>query len=404
MLTGTEYFLINKNSSVPVYGLENWEVYINNIKLLANINLNLIGANKEFSEFYKTIIKRTNSKKMVKYVDFDITDTNLLKKVNQPILKYNTLNKYIFLSETKKRFNNKLIQKEHLNFINVLKNSLDLTTYKNIIDKSTNTDQTDYWQTLYEQILKNKKYQIEYKNLFSYLEYLTQINALNIVSLIYQQNEYFNDFLNHLYINNKNIGEKIFILKMTSLFEKIINLSISEYEYDFFINNFDRYKKLLKEYLTNEDLIKFNTIIEFNKFIDYYNVNKQRNTIFENNILSYIKDNNIHTNKHVTVIVAGGFHSSILNNLKEQNLQYLLITPYSKTNKVTDSYSKVISSTYEQQTLAQIPIMLANSPLVPEHTRDLFLAELTEAFVSVYDETPEEVEKHIRELVRNKWA
>lgn len=406
MLTGTEYFLINQNSSVPVYGLENWEIYLNNIKLLANINFNFKGANKTFSEFYKRIIKRTKSKNLLKYIDFDIQDLKLLKKVNQPILKYNTLNKYIALSETKKRFNNKVIIKEHSSFLNILKNSLNFNNYQDIINKSKKEDQTDYWKALYEQFLKNKKYQLEYKNLFLYLEYFSQINTLNLFSLIYQQNEYFNDFLNYLYINNKKNEEKIFILKMTNLFEKIINLSISEYEYDFFINNFNRYKQLLKIYLTNNDLIEFNTIIEFNKFLEYYNVNKQRNKIFVDHVLSDIplKNDNNYKNKNITIIVAGGFHSSILNNLKEKNLQYLLITPCSKFNKVTDAYSKIVSSTYEQQMLAQIPIMLANNSLVPEQTRDLFLAELTEAFAAVYNESPIVIEEYIRKLVRNKWS
>ena len=406
MLTGTEYFLIKDNPSTPIYGLENWDIYINNIKLLANIKFNFNGANKIFSEFYKIVIERTNAKKILKYIDFDITNKKLLKKVNQPILKYDTLNKYIALSETKKSFDNKTIKKEYINFLNVLKNSLDFTSYKNIIDKVKNEDISDYWQTLYEYFLQNKNYQSEYKKLFSYLEYLSQINSLNIVSLIYQQNEYFNDFLNYLYINKQNIEEKIFIIKMTNLFEKIISLSISEYEYDFFINNFERYKQLLEIYLTNEDLIKFNTIIESNKILEYYKVNKQRNDIFINNILSSVslKNDTVHKNKPVTIVVAGGFHSSILKNLKEKNLQYLLITPYSKTNKITDAYSKIVSSTYEQQMLAQIPAMLANSTLVPEHTRDLFLAELIEAFAAVYDESPIVIEEHIRKLVRNKWA
>ena len=52
MLTGTEYFLIKNNSDVPVYGLEDWETYINNIRLLANINNNLKGSQKVFNDFY----------------------------------------------------------------------------------------------------------------------------------------------------------------------------------------------------------------------------------------------------------------------------------------------------------------------------------------------------------------
>ena len=404
MLTGTEYFLIKNNSSVPVYGLEDWETYINNIRLLANINNNLKGSQKVFNDFYNTVIERTKSKKLIKYVDFDVTDTKLNKKLNQPILKYDTLNNFVFLSDTKKNLNKQNINKEHSKFMGELKSSLDYDKYKDIIDKSKNDDLTEYWQQLYKQFSQKQSYQSQYKNLFSYLNYVLKINSLNMVSLIHQQNEYFNDFLSDLYDKDKNAEEKIFILKMTSLFEKIINLSISEYEYDFFTKNFDRYKELLSFYLTNEDLIKFDVILEFNKFLEYYSVNKERNNIFINNILSSKSTNNKNTDKNITVIVTGGFHSSILNTLKEKNLQYLLITPYSKSNKVTDAYSKIVSSAYEQQTIIQIQMLLANTHLIPEHTKDLFLAELTAAFAEVYDQDPKTVEEHIRKLVRGKWS
>lgn len=406
MLTGTEYFLIKNNSSVPVYGLEDWETYIGNIRLLANINKNLKGAQKVFSDFYDIVIERTKSKNLMKYIDFDINDSKLLKKVNQPILKYDTLNNFLFLSDTKNNLNKKSINNEHSKFLGELKNSLDYDKYRNIIDKTQSDDLTEYWQLLYNQFSQNQSYQIQYKNLFSYLNYILKINSLNMLSLIYQQNEYFNDFLNDLYNKDKNAEEKIFILKMTSLFEKIINLSISEYEYDFFTNNFDRYKELLEFYLTNEDLIKFDAILEFNQFLEYYDVNKKRNQIFTNNILNSqsINKGSSNADKNVTIIVTGGFHSSILNDLREKNLQYLLITPTSKSSKVTDSYSKIISSAYEQQTIIQIQMLLADSPLIPEHTKDLFLAELTAAFAQVYNQEPKIVEEHIRKLVRGKWA
>ena len=136
MLTGTEYFLIKNNSDVPVYGLEDWETYINNIRLLANINNNLKGSQKVFNDFYNTVIERTNSKKLMKYVDFDINDTKIKKKLNQPILKYDTLNNFIFLSDTKKNLNKKSVNSEHLKFVGELKNSLDYDNYKSLIDKT----------------------------------------------------------------------------------------------------------------------------------------------------------------------------------------------------------------------------------------------------------------------------
>lgn len=403
MLTGTEYFLIKSNSDVPIYGLENWETYINNVQLLASINKNFNGSNEFFSQFYKTVIEKTKTKKLLKYIDFDITDSKLLTKINQPVLKYDTLSNYMFLSEIKNNFNKKEIHAEHEKLLKNLKTSLNYESYKNITDFSKKEDLIEYWQLLYKQFETNQEYQTQYKNLFSYLNFILKLNSLNMVSLLYQQNEYFKDFLDDL--NTKDdvvFAEKIFILKMTSLFEKIINLSVSEYEYKFFVNNLDKYKQLLEEYLSIEDIKKYYDILfENNKFLDYYKVNSQRNETFTNNILSSLSSKG---SKNITIVVAGGFHSSILDNLKEKNLQFLMLTPYAKFGKVTDAYSKIVSSTYEQQMLAPVSLFLANSPLVPEHTRALFMEELVEAFVVVYDETPEKIGERITNFSRREWA
>ena len=89
--------------------MEDWETYIGNIRLLANINTNLKASQKIFNEFYNTVIERTKSKKLMKYVDFDINNPKLLNQVNQPILKYETLNNFLFLSDTKSDLNKKNI-------------------------------------------------------------------------------------------------------------------------------------------------------------------------------------------------------------------------------------------------------------------------------------------------------
>lgn len=404
MLTGTEYFILKDTNNVNIYGLENWDIYIENIKRLAKINQNLKNANKMFEKFYNLVLEKTDSKKLLKYIDFDLTNDKLLTKINQPILKYNDLHKYINLSETKKDFNKKTVTKEHQDFLNTLKNSLDYDTYTKIINESKNEDLVHYWNLLYSQFEQNTEYKTEYKNLYSYLIYLYDVNSLNIVSLIYQQNEYFNDFLNFLSTTDEKFEEKLFILKMTDLFKRIINLSITGYEYQFFTNNFDRYELLLAEYLTNFELNEFEVLFKFNQFFDYYNANVLRNQIFVDNILSSIKSDDKSNGKNITVVVAGGFHSSILNVLKEKEIQYIFLTPYSKSNKVTDAYSKIVASTFDNQMLSPIPMLLADTNLVPEHVRSLFLSELIQVVYSVYDKSPEELKKTITKFSRENWA
>lgn len=406
LLTGAEYYISNGNKNIPLYGLEDWKTYLSNIKRAAEIQKNKQYTQDLYKKFNKEIHKRiNNSKELSKYAEFDLTNKKLLKRINLPVLKYESLQQYIQLADTSNKFNSKKIVKEHNSFTSELKAGISFDNYKDIISKSKKDNQYDYYVALYSQFNNNYSYYIsKYENLYSFLEYSIEKEKINTISLISQQNKYFKDYMKSLskLQNDNDKMESIFILKMTNLLGSFLNLTISEEEYDYFIENYEKYINLLPRYLSEDYEYTYEDLFDNDDFFDYHQINKDRNNIFVKNIKSLVKNNNA-LNKKITVVVAGGFHTAVLEGLKENNISYLLITPFVGENANNENYNNIISSTindkFLQQALSPIPLMLANSSDIPEGTRLFFFQKLVETLAET-NTSPEAIKQAISTLSR----
>ncbi|MGE4385493.1 MAG: metallophosphoesterase [Endomicrobiaceae bacterium] len=405
LFTGTEYYVSNKNKNIPLYGLEDWNTYLSNIKRAAEIQKNRNYIQNLYENFNKEIHKKVkNSANLAKYAEFDLSDNKLLKRINMPVLKYESLQQYLQLADTSHKFNSKQIIKEHNSFITELKTEIPFDRYKDILNKSKKNNQYEYYISLYAEFNTNYSNFInKYKNLYNFLEYSIQKEKINEISLISQQNKYFIDFMKSLSAMQKNSKqESIFILRMTYLLGSFLRLTISEEEYDYFIENYEKYINLLPKYLSGEYEYIYADLFDYDEVFDYHQINKDRNKIFINNIKQLLK-NNHQNDKKITVVVAGGFHTAVLNGLKENGISYLLITPFVEENTNIKNYNSIIASTindnFSKQALSPIPLMLANSSDIPEGTRIFFFQKLVEALAET-DTSPEALKQAISTLSR----
>ena len=403
LFTGTEYYISNDNKDVQVYGLEEWNIYLSNIKRAAEIQQNDEYIQDLYSNLKETILKRIkNSKKLSKYIEFDLTNDKLLRNINQPILKYNMLHQYIQLADISNKLNTKKITKEHNNFIIELQSRIPFDKYKEIINKSKKDNPYEYYLSLYSEFNKEYSYFIaKYANLYNFLEYSLEKEKINTVSLISQQNKYFKDYLKSLStIQDQDKQDSIFVLKMTQLLGLFLKLTISEEEYTYFIENYERYINLLSKYLS-EDYYTYEDLFDNDVIFDYHQINRDRNKIFLNNIKNLLSHKE--QNKKITVVVAGGFHTTVLEGLKENNISYLLITPSVNESTNNNNYNNIILSTldnkFADQALSPIPLMLANSSDIPQGTKIYFLQKLVET-LSETNTSPNVIKQAILKLSR----
>lgn len=394
VLTGPEYYLTQNDTNAKIYGLENWSLYINNIKRNAQILKDKDFLTGTFIDFEKTLFSKIdNLKKMQEYIKFDLSDERLLKVINQPVINYDDLHKYISICNDINTINKKKLNTEYSAFIEDLKNNLDIKEYNSLITDSKKENLTDYYNNLYNKITAQEKYTDKYNELYLFLKYTTEKSGLNFISLISQQNKFFNNYLSS--ISNDRTQQNLFVLKMTQLFKDFLLLSISDEDYNFFINNYERYINLLPSYLA-QDYYDYEDLLFDDTLFEYHKTNIDRNKIFVDNITKSLKEKE-NKNK-LTVVVAGGFHNSISQDLKSKNISYLFITP-NITGQTTNTFYNEIVSSADRSALAPIKIMLANTGLLQNETISVFFEYLVNALASANNYSPENIEKELLSII-----
>lgn len=394
ILTGTEYYLSNYNKNTTVYGLENWDIYLSNIKRAGNILAEKAYNQKVFDKFEKEIhSKLKKSKKLLPYADFDITNPSLLAELKQPILKYDALYNYIELSGQMKEADKSKIQKELAQCLADIKKTSTFDSYKKLISKLRESDYYGYYLELSRHIADNNELKIKYSSLLQFLRYYLAQKNINKFSAVNQKNQYFEDYLNSLRDEVSEYDE-LLILKMTQLFKSFLNLHISEQEYIFFINNYDRYINLIDKKIPGIQG-RYDEIFDTDEIFEYHKLNVERTKIFVENILSLL-DNQTDNSKKITVIISGGFHSSLFEHLKTENISCLMITPEISKQTTENNYDRVLLSTvnndFQNQALANMLLILIKNPLVPQQTKYFFSKQLVSNIIKIYKtDNPEKV-------------
>jgi len=375
LLSAIEYYLLTNNKKIELDGLENWQQYLDNIEKAASILHNKTYKDELYKNFKMVLYKKIPySKTLLKYVDFNITDLKLISKMNQPILQFDSLQRYYHLIKNNNQINLKQVKKEQKQLFELLKTKINFAQYNELINSSSGKNSDKYNKLLYSYLQNDRELQSKYTNLYKYLNNTIRIKELNTLALIEQKNKYFENFINDNSIN-KDIKQKLFILKMTKLFEDFLNLAITEQDYNFFKTNYENYLNLVSKYLSN-DFDKYSNLFYTIDIFSYHDNNIKRNKTFVDSILNSLKQNNSKTN----IVIAGGFHTDVLNELKKHNISYLLITPSVKNDTDNKFYNKVIESTYKfnKQALAKISLMLTGTSNVPSRTTFLYLAKIIE--------------------------
>lgn len=380
LLSATEYYLLTNSKNIEPDGLENWQQYLNNIEKASLILYNKTYKAELYKKFKTSLYKKIPySRTLLKYVNFNITDLKLISKMNQPILQFDSLQKYYHITKNNKQINLNQVKKEQKQLLGLLKTKINFAQYNELINLYSERNSGKYSKLLYSYLQNDRELQNKYNNLYKYLNNAIKIKELNTLSLIEQKNKYFESFINDNYINEKT-RKNLFIIKMTEIFEAFLNLAITEQEYNFFKVNYEKYLNYVSQYLS-EDLDKYSALFYTFDIFNYHDNNINRNKTFVDNILNSL---NNQSNSKTNIVIAGGFHTAVLDELKKRNVSYLLITPSVKNDNDNAFYNEVIESTYKfnNQALAKIPLILAGMLNIPKQTTFLYLTKIIKILAS----------------------
>ena len=332
VLSACEYFTL-LNPEKRINGIEDKKEYIDNLLLLEKIN-----KNKDFNNYIlENIVQQVKVLKQQSILE-KVLSLQILKlnDVNIPN-NFPNLQKYQTVSKNLAGIDSKKLNSQFKNFVSNSKNSSVFYDLLKLKSDYGYAQIYDYIGSSFPEIKQDKNN----KELLIYLQSNKLLYEINFVNLLYEKELFINDLLNNEVLD-QNEKEIIDLDKYVQYLKDLVNVNILPSHYTLLKENKKYFSELLKKYLS-DDLLAFALYLLNDKDIfEFFDTNIDRNEIFISNLL---KNN---SNK---IVVAGGFHSDIINKLKEAKMSYIVLTP---NVNLVNAFNNLFSTTLKYGTNEQI--------------------------------------------------
>jgi hypothetical protein len=371
-LTGSEYFAAEKGKENLLEGIENKQVYIENLKRLKEIydkkteiesyiphikNILEKTAEKYYSKnnlkLNKIIQKNKNGEiRAEKYFEYLIDAS---RRSNIDLRKYGSIIEFIKLLEKQKELKREKINEEIGKLLNELKAKLTYAQYKKLTDKiGKKTQESEFYYELAKIVQKEGLLSYgEYNNAKIFFEYIILNQDLNPIELAKQEKSLLEE-LNYRFSMTESEKEIFFLKEYTEYMSGYLNNKLTAEEYEYFIKHLNDFKLLWAKYVDIDGIIDITKYFEL--FDSFYKDNVERNKYFIQNITGQmpkeaengfrIKANINHKqkvleelaeNKQIIVVVTGGFHTYGFNKLlADEGINYVVVT----TNKTQQTFTE----------------------------------------------------------------
>ncbi|MGB3241587.1 MAG: hypothetical protein WBB66_01880, partial [Candidatus Omnitrophota bacterium] len=372
-ITGAEFFSINTDYDGTIYGAEEREYYVKNLKAFTSVypyknvienyflNLRTI-ASRLKSTIYPPKLKeldrmvRDFDEKEVELSDFSEYLYKNAKKYRVPVDDLVDFKKLVDTLDYEKKIDFDIVDQERSNYIDALSKKLSKEKMADLVAQS----------------IRFKKGQIKSVEFYSYLRDLANEYNIPIVR------EYPNLFYYYLYtklydtINNENLFKEINVIT-ARLKDKLFTDGMQK-KLDKYSNALDLYIDLLNIEMTNDDYDVFqgyekeftldDMVVFFDglsakygmkyslgsvpvqvsenlpDMVDFYEVAMKRDKVLVENTLKQMD----REGTDICVMIAGGFHTKGFENILERkSVSYLVVTP-KITKDVETPYIKVLTN------------------------------------------------------------
>ncbi|MCX5782780.1 MAG: hypothetical protein NT145_08830, partial [Elusimicrobia bacterium] len=386
-LTGAEYYSIVAEKPNIIKGIENKNLYAENFLRLQKILDNQRAVNAVLSnlDYYITQLREeyfnSKQKKLGSVISQYRSGTISAKKFYTILKKYSdklhldigcyrNLSAYVELIDKEKKLNYRRIASQLQKFTLAIKQNLPYAVYKELVDKTENFKKLD---NLYSYLINLSKeckidLSISLPDLYNFFDYVKLNEKINPLALL-EEEEYLLAALRSRLCDSDSQREVTFAVNFFRFFELYFNNKISARDYEYFIENIDKFKFVWKKYINNDRLLLLDPYLSL--FSDFYKANLLRNECFVSNILGNnfdtgIKNENntpvindeekilqsLENGSEIKVVVTGGFHTEGLIKLfKKRKISYIVITP----NVTTDT--KISTEIYEKLAREQRKIL-----------------------------------------------
>lgn len=375
-LTGEEYLSITKYPDLPIWGIEDQDVYFENI-----IQFNKIMKFNPSSEALISQIKNvltelkpkiyskeleTLDQKEVEYENEKIETSEYLQflasyiqRFNIPTDKYKNISLLSETIEQEKDINELDIMQESQNLLVNLQSALSVKSRKEMdslmvkaqLFRDRKISPFSFYTYLQELAVKYTPDKLsDYKNLTDFVSYLTKVNSLDTTRLFNEMEELAYEVKQNLAVNEEQ-KYLISALRNIKFLEGFFNLKISNEELNYYLENKDSHKVAFFERFLKPTLRKYNisSFIEFNPNLidfhleeleDFYKTVRERDNAMFKNAVGEIEKRNA----KVAALISGGFHTEgIMKLLRGKGYSYIVVSPYSSTEIDEENYRYLLS-------------------------------------------------------------
>lgn len=362
-ISGAEYFSIIKDNKVPVFGVEDGKVYLDNLRAMQNLiglkkqNNGLIDRLEQFITNNNDLVYSDELLSVVslknKYCSHEVELgeylSSIINKTNFQEETYPNLFKMLSVYNLKKSIEFSLIDEETSGLLNLLSKTLDRENLSelfqvNLSFKIGDISSDQFYTYLLRLIRKEGVDTSRFNNVLLYSELISEYGAINSGDI---QSEVMG--LERSYMSCLGIKEKALFEfgSRCSMLRDFFNLSMSNSDKDYLLSNIEDFSS--KSFLKLMEIVSPDEVSEYSDFtgsIDssrkqimrFYELAGKRDEILVKNALERMKTSNTKWG----VLVAGGFHTKgIIEALGHNNVNFAVVIPKIKSVTNTDRKSVV---------------------------------------------------------------
>ncbi|MCQ9207757.1 MAG: hypothetical protein NG740_07755, partial [Omnitrophica bacterium] len=355
-MSAGEFFSIVSEKPIKLYGVENSELYNQNLEAFKDVMgkklesikntdsvLNTLKKleDKIYSESLKklnnnTVLHREGKLAFTEHWDFI---SKLARKNNIELVIFENLTKLLKTIELEKTINFRLANQERKFLIDELsktipKRELEKLVLESLAFKQEKISQGGFHNYLIRLAEDSKTDPTPYPNLINFTNYITIYEDIDMLKL-FKEVEELEDYIREKIFRDEEERTLYNLTKMTRTLKKLFKASLTNADYDFIITKKKYFDRTLLGDFIRTSYQKYKLPVEgpydlgiifgnMEEAISFYNIAQSRNNAMVQNTIKAMRQNK----EKIAALITGGFHSKGLASLmKEKGLSYLIIMP-----------------------------------------------------------------------------
>jgi len=371
-ISGAEFLAINTKKPVVLFGVENKEYYLENLKAYTSTlssqttvkkacaeiraYLNKLKGyiySKELKAFDRKI--RDYEKNKIKFVEFCIYIKEKAQKRGLDLSKYENFSYLIGALDIEKGIDFDKIDKERSNVINELEKKLSQDELSDLFVKSISykvkkVTASEYYTYLRGLAEKSKIKLSKAANFNTYVDYLVTYAKIDNPILFQELKALEDDIKETLYTNNdqRRLNK---LSKHIKLVEEILEISLSKEDAYYLMENDEKFKssefttfierqasKYALAYSPNPNVTKIDEVLP--SLQKFYQVAEKRDDALIENTLKKIEEEGA----KISALVSGGYHTEgLTKKFKEKGISYVVISPRITKLDAESPYLKILA-------------------------------------------------------------